>query len=109
MIRPGLPLAEKLGRIFTALAGGIAARIDVEVRGEIADLDVSVLQLAALKGVFSDVVEDAVTYVNAPLLAAERGIEVSLVDRRGEPGLPQPDHAPRHAARTGRSCRSAGR
>jgi D-3-phosphoglycerate dehydrogenase / 2-oxoglutarate reductase len=77
-IRPGLPLAEKLGRIFTAVAGGIAARIEVEVRGEIAGLDVSVLQLAALKGVFSDIVEDAVTYVNAPLLAADRGVEVSL-------------------------------
>jgi D-3-phosphoglycerate dehydrogenase len=78
-IRPGLPLAEKLGRIFTAVAGGIAARIEVEVRGEIAGLDVSVLQLAALKGVFSDIVEDAVTYVNAPLLAADRGVQVSLV------------------------------
>ena len=59
MIRPGLPLAEKLGRIFTAVAGGIAARIEVEIRGEIAGLDVSVLQFAALKGVFSDIVEDA--------------------------------------------------
>ena len=78
IIRPGLPLAEKLGRIFTAVAGGIAARIEVEVRGEIAGLDVSVLQLAALKGVFSDIVEDAVTYVNAPLLAADRGVQVSL-------------------------------
>ncbi len=78
MIRPGLPLAEKLGRIFTAVAGGIAARIEVEVRGEIAGLDVIVLQLAALKGVFSDIVEDAVTYVNAPLLAADRGVQVSL-------------------------------
>jgi D-3-phosphoglycerate dehydrogenase len=78
MIRPGLPLAEKLGRIFTAVAGGIAARIEVEIRGEIAGLDVSVLQLAALKGVFTDIVEEAVTYVNAPLLAADRGVEVSL-------------------------------
>jgi D-3-phosphoglycerate dehydrogenase len=77
-IRPGLPLAEKLGRIFTALAGAAPIRIDVQVRGEIAALDVSVLQLAALKGVFNDVVEEAVTYVNAPLLAAERGVEVSL-------------------------------
>ncbi len=78
-VKPGLPLAEKLGRIFTALAGGMAARIDVEVRGEIAGHDVRVLQLAALKGVFADVVEDPVTYVNAPLLAADRGVEVSLV------------------------------
>src|SRR5215467_3665678 len=85
MIRPGLPLAEKLGRIFTAVAGGIAARIAVEVRGEIAGLDVSVLQLAALKGVFSDIVEEAVTYVNAPLLAADRGVEVSLVTDKESP------------------------
>jgi D-3-phosphoglycerate dehydrogenase len=78
-IRPGLPLAEKLGRIFTALAGGMAARLDVEVRGEIAARDVRVLELAALKGVFSDVVEDPVSYVNAPLLAADRGVQVGLV------------------------------
>ena len=85
VLRPGLPLAEKLGRIFTAVAGGIAARIEVEVRGEIAGLDVSVLQLAALKGVFSDIVEDAVTYVNAPLLAADRGVEVSLSTDKQSP------------------------
>jgi D-3-phosphoglycerate dehydrogenase len=84
-IKPGLPLAEKLGKIFTALAGGIAARIDLEVRGEIAALDVSVLQLAALKGVFSNVVEDPVTYVNAPLLASERGVEVSLTTHEESP------------------------
>ncbi len=84
-VKPGLPLAEKLGRIFTALAGGMAARIDVEVRGEIASHDVRVLQLAALKGVFADVVEDAVTYVNAPLLASERGVEVSLVTEAESP------------------------
>src|SRR5580693_7755501 len=84
-VKPGLPLAEKLGRIFTAVAGGIAARIEVEVRGEVAGMDVSVLQLAALKGVFSDIVEDAVTYVNAPLLAAERGVQVSLATDKESP------------------------
>jgi D-3-phosphoglycerate dehydrogenase / 2-oxoglutarate reductase len=77
-LKPGLPLTEKLGRIFTALAGGVAVALDVEARGEIAALDVRVLQLAALKGVFSGVVTDQVTYVNAPLLAKERGVEVTL-------------------------------
>jgi D-3-phosphoglycerate dehydrogenase len=77
-LRPALPLVEKLGRVFTALAGGVAASVEVLVRGEIAALDVSVLQLAALKGVFADVVEEQVTFVNAPVLAAERGVEVSL-------------------------------
>jgi len=77
-LRPALPLVEKLGRVFTALAGGIAEQVEVLVRGEIAALDVSVLQLAALKGVFSDVVEEQVTFVNAPSLAKERGVGVSL-------------------------------
>ncbi|HYJ66269.1 MAG TPA: phosphoglycerate dehydrogenase [Nocardioidaceae bacterium] len=78
-VRPGIPLTEKLGRIFTALAGGIAQQLDVEVRGEITQHDVKVLELAALKGIFADVVEEQVSYVNAPLLAAERGLEVRLV------------------------------
>jgi len=86
-VRPGLPLAERLGRIFTALAGGVAARVDVEVRGEIAQYDVSVLELAAVKGVFRDVVEESVSFVNAPLLARERGVEVALVT-----GAESPDH-----------------
>ncbi|QOC93140.1 phosphoglycerate dehydrogenase [Micromonospora craniellae] len=77
-VRPLLPLAEKLGRAFTAVAGGIAASVTVEVRGEIVDHDVTVLKLAATKGLFSSVVEEQVTYVNAPHLAAQRGVEVSL-------------------------------
>ena len=78
-VRPGIPLVEKLGRIFTSLAGEVAQQIDVEVRGEITEYDVKVFELAALKGVFADVVENKVSYVNAPLLAAERGTEVRLV------------------------------
>jgi D-3-phosphoglycerate dehydrogenase len=84
-VRPGLPLAEKLGRVFTALAGGVPSQLTVDVRGEIAAYDVSVLQLAALKGVFAAVVEEAVTFVNAPLLAAERGVELALSTSEDSP------------------------
>ncbi|WP_166353655.1 phosphoglycerate dehydrogenase [Phytoactinopolyspora limicola] len=84
-VRPGVPLAEKLGRIFTALAGGVAAQLDVEVRGEIAAHDVKVLELAALKGVFADVVEEQVSYVNAPVIAADRGVEVRLITNEDSP------------------------
>jgi D-3-phosphoglycerate dehydrogenase / 2-oxoglutarate reductase len=77
-VRPGLPLAEKLGRVFTAVAGGLAQSVTVDVRGKLAEFDDSVLQLAVLKGVFSDVIEEQVTYVNAPLFAEQRGLEVSL-------------------------------
>ena len=84
-VRPGLPLAEKLGRVFTALAGGVAAQLDVEVRGEITAYDVKILELAAFKGVFTDVVEETVTYVNAPLLASDRGVEVRLTTSPDSP------------------------
>ncbi|MDK3257696.1 phosphoglycerate dehydrogenase [Blastococcus capsensis] len=77
-VRPGLPLAEKLGRVFTSVAGGLAQSVTVDVRGKLAEFDVSVLSLAVLKGVFSDVVEEQVTYVNAPLLAEKRGLEIAL-------------------------------
>ncbi len=84
-VRPGIPLVEKLGRVFTALAGEVAQQLDVEVRGEITQYDVKVLELAALKGVFSDVIEEKVSYVNAPLLAAERGVAVRLVTEPESP------------------------
>ncbi|AMT94443.1 phosphoglycerate dehydrogenase [Brevibacterium linens] len=78
-VRPGIPLAERLGRVVNALADSSVTHFKVEVNGEIADKDVSVLKLSALKGLFKDVVSDQVSYVNAPLLAEERGIGVELV------------------------------
>jgi D-3-phosphoglycerate dehydrogenase / 2-oxoglutarate reductase len=77
-VRPLLALAEKLGKVFTAVAGGVAASVTVEVCGEVVANDVSVLRLAATKGLFTAVVEEQVTYVNAPHLAADRGVEVGL-------------------------------
>ncbi|MCJ1713296.1 phosphoglycerate dehydrogenase [Curtobacterium sp. VKM Ac-2922] len=78
-VRPGIPLVEKLGQVFTALATSPVTSIDVEVHGELAQYDVSVLKLAALKGVFTDVVSDQVSYVNAPLIAEQRGVSVRLI------------------------------
>jgi D-3-phosphoglycerate dehydrogenase len=49
------------------------------VRGEIATRDVTALKLSALRGVFRQVVTEQVSYVNAPVLAEERGIRVELV------------------------------
>src|SRR4051794_15034790 len=78
-VRPLLALAEKLGKVFTAVAGGVAASVSVEVRGEVVSHDLAVLKLATTKGLFAPVVDEQVTYVNAPQLAAERGVEVELV------------------------------
>ncbi|MFL0361287.1 phosphoglycerate dehydrogenase [Curtobacterium flaccumfaciens] len=84
-VRPGIPLVEKLGQVFTALATSPVTSIDVEVHGELAEYDVSVLKLAALKGVFTDVVSDQVSYVNAPLIAEQRGVSVRLITETDSP------------------------
>jgi D-3-phosphoglycerate dehydrogenase / 2-oxoglutarate reductase len=73
-VRPWLPLTRKLGTLLYALANRVPSSVTVEVLGELSDEDVSVLPLAALRGVFDDVVEDQVTFVNVPALAEERGV-----------------------------------
>ena len=78
-VRPGIPLMERLGQVFAGLAESPITSVDVEVRGEIVEFDVNVLKLAALKGIFTNVVSESVSYVNAPLLAEQRGIAVRLV------------------------------
>ena len=78
-VRPGIPLVEKLGQVFSALASSPLTSVDVEVHGELSEYDVSVLKLAALKGIFSNIVSETVSYVNAPLLAEQRGIVVRLL------------------------------
>jgi D-3-phosphoglycerate dehydrogenase len=79
-VRPGIPLLEKLGQVFSGLAkNSPITSVDVEIRGELVEYDVSVLKLAALKGIFTNIVSENVSYVNAPLLAEQRGIEVRLL------------------------------
>ncbi len=75
-VRPGLPLTEKLGQVFAGLADGAIASVDIEVHGELAEHNVQALRLAGLKGLFSKVVSEPVSYVNAPLLAEQRNIDV---------------------------------
>ena len=78
-VRPGIPLVEKLGQVFAALSHSPLTSLDVEVHGELSQYDVSVLKLAALKGLFTNIVSESVSYVNAPLLAEQRGVDVRLI------------------------------
>ena len=85
-VRPAIPLVEKLGQVFSGLAHtSPLTSVDVEVRGEITQFDTSVLKLAALKGIFTNVVSESVSYVNAPLLAEQRGIEVRTLSEEESP------------------------
>jgi D-3-phosphoglycerate dehydrogenase len=78
-VRPGIALVEKLGQVLAGVAGhGALTSLEVDVRGELAAYDVSVYRLAALKGYFTNLVTENVSYVNAPLLAEQRGITSAL-------------------------------
>ena len=75
-VQPFLPLAERLGRLFTALAGGMVDTLEVGYEGQIADYDCRVLTLGVLKGLLTPVVDEPVSFVNAPQLAEARGLVV---------------------------------
>jgi D-3-phosphoglycerate dehydrogenase len=74
-LRPYLPLAAKLAALAVELAGGNPTRLDLQYRGALAEEDTRLLTVAALNGVFHGRVE-GINYVNAPLVASERGLEV---------------------------------
>ena len=77
-VSPWLDLVRKLGVLVGALTEELPVSLSVQVRGELASEDVEVLRLSALRGLFSAVIEDQVTFVNAPSIAEERGVAADL-------------------------------
>lgn len=84
-VAPWLDLARKLGLLVGVLSTGAASNLSVRVSGEIASEDVEVLKLSALRGFFSTVTDQQVTFVNAPNLAAERGLQSELTTASESP------------------------
>jgi D-3-phosphoglycerate dehydrogenase len=76
VLGPYVPLAAKLGRLALDLAGGRADEIVITAYGGLTDYDTRLLTVAALNGAFQGRADRPVNYVNAPLIARERGIEV---------------------------------
>ncbi|MCV7401442.1 phosphoglycerate dehydrogenase [Mycobacterium fragae] len=77
-VSPWLDLVRKLGLLAGTMSDELPVSLSVQVRGELAAEDVEVLRLSALRGLFSAVIEDPVTFVNAPALAAERGVAADI-------------------------------
>jgi D-3-phosphoglycerate dehydrogenase len=76
-LRPYLALAERLGRLQMQLATGRPLRLEVEVRGPDLGEAVKPLTAALLKGLLEPVLREEVNTINAPVLAAERGLVVA--------------------------------
>ncbi|MFM8531786.1 MAG: phosphoglycerate dehydrogenase [Ilumatobacteraceae bacterium] len=78
-LRPFLPLAEQLGKLFASLVSGAPRTLEICAEGEIAAQDSRILTLSVLKGFFGAISDQQVTYVNAPQLAKDKGLEVREV------------------------------
>ncbi|WP_330249462.1 phosphoglycerate dehydrogenase [Nocardia sp. NBC_00565] len=83
-VAPWLEIVRKQGALLGAQSSELPVSVEVQVRGELAAQDVAVLELSALRGIFSALVEaengqgPAVTFVNAPALAKDRGITAEV-------------------------------
>ncbi|MCF6386884.1 phosphoglycerate dehydrogenase [Mycobacterium sp. MBM] len=77
-VAPWLDLVRKLGLLVGSLAEAAPVSLSVQVRGELASEDVEILRLSALRGLFSAVVDEQVTFVNAPALAKDRGVTAEI-------------------------------
>ena len=80
-IQPYLTLGEKLGAFQAQRLEGGIRRVTVEYHGEVAQLPTAPITVAILKGLLNPILEDSVNYVNAPVVAKERGIELNETKR----------------------------
>ena len=78
-LRPFLPLAERLGRLYGSLVGELPAAVEIAVEGDIGAYDTRIVGLSVLKGIFGRVSDEPVTYVNAPQRARDHGLDVREV------------------------------
>jgi D-3-phosphoglycerate dehydrogenase len=85
VLRPALPLVEKLAQVLVGISGETPVSVEVCVFGEIAAEDCSVLSTSALRGVLSASGVNEVTYVNAPGLANDRGLTATVTTNTDSP------------------------
>jgi D-3-phosphoglycerate dehydrogenase len=78
-VRPFMGLAEQLGRILSCMEDGLPDVLEIEYQGGLAGAGTGILTLSVLKGLFAEGTTEPVSYVNAPQMAAERGLEVREV------------------------------
>ena len=75
-LQPYFVLGEKLGSLLGQLAQATIEEIDCRFEGEIADYDVKPIATAIVRGVLAPMLDLSVNYVNAPVIAKERGIKL---------------------------------
>ncbi len=75
-IKPYLDLAEKLGKLAVQFAEGRITDVNIQYSGEVANYSVGPISTAFIKGLLEPILEGDINYINAPVIAKERGIKV---------------------------------
>jgi D-3-phosphoglycerate dehydrogenase len=75
-IRPYLTLAEKLGKFEAQIVSGGIEEVRVEYSGEILNYNVAPITISLIKGLLEPILNENINYINAPIVAKERGIRV---------------------------------
>lgn len=73
---PFLSLADRMGCLQAQLSRGPIKEVLIEYTGDFQDIDLSPVSTAVLKGLLTPMLKDNVNFVNAPVIAKERGIKV---------------------------------
>jgi D-3-phosphoglycerate dehydrogenase len=76
-LNPLLTLGDRMGCLLAQLSGGPVKEVVIEYAGDFLDLDLSPVTTAVLKGLLTPMIKDDVNFVNAEILAKERGIKVT--------------------------------
>lgn len=76
-LQPYLTLAEKIGSLHAQLTSSPISEVEVVYAGDFESLPTVHLTRAVLKGLLDPIVPESVNYVNAPALAAARGIKIT--------------------------------
>ncbi len=75
-VRSSMKLGEILGKFYYQMNKEPVDRLEIIYSGETAQMETQMITLAVLKGLMEPVVQEKVNYVNAGLMAKNRGIEV---------------------------------
>ncbi|MBI3315592.1 MAG: ACT domain-containing protein, partial [Candidatus Omnitrophica bacterium] len=76
-LQPYIQLAEKIGSLQTQLMEGQILQVDIEYHGKIVEYETTPITIAFIKGLLTPILAESVNYVNASVLAKERGIKIT--------------------------------
>ncbi|MCQ9207466.1 MAG: phosphoglycerate dehydrogenase [Omnitrophica bacterium] len=77
IIEPYLALAEKIGKLHAQLMEGYIRKVSIRYVGDITKYNLNHMTRSIIKGMLAPVLEESINYVNALVIARDRGIKIN--------------------------------